>query len=116
MTFMAIAVESSRHPKTRSNYKIWYLIINKFGEVVGIGTKSREELVQSIFENYRRFGKSHWRAFCEDDEKSRLIELYDFIAQGLYQNTHFGNLPTLSTFQETLNQLQLKLEVRAIAC
>ncbi len=112
---MAIAAEVSKHPTNRSNYKVWYLEIDSHGEVIGIGVKSREELVKDVFESYKKTGKSNWRAFCKEAEQSKEIELYDFIAQNMHENTHFGELPTLSDFQETLNQLQLNLELRTLA-
>lgn len=113
--FMAIAVETSRHPKNRSHYKVWYLVLDAHDEVVGLGVKTKEEVIQSLFESYRKSGRSNWRAFLKDNERSKEIELTDFIAQNIYENTHFGNLPTLSEFQETLNRLTLNLELRIVA-
>lgn len=113
--FMAIAVETMKHPDNRNDYKVWYLELNKFGDVVGVGVKPREELVKNLFENYRLKGESNWKAFLKGREHSVPIEIYDFIAQNSNENTHFGNLPTLSEFQDVLDQLRLNLEVRAIA-
>lgn len=112
---MAIAVETFKHPDKKSDYKVWYLNLSPIGEVVGIGVLTRKELVQSIFQEYKKSGQSGWRAFCSDSDASRPIEVFDFIAQNTQENTHFGNLPTLSEFQETLNQLKLNLELRAVA-
>lgn len=112
---MAIAVETFKHPDKNSDYKVWYLSLSQIGEVVGIGVATRKELVQSVFQQYQKSGNSGWRAFCKDSEESRPIEVFDFIAQNTQENTHFGNLPTLSEFQETLNQLQLNLELKAVA-
>lgn len=113
--FMAIAVETSRHPKNRNQYKVWYLVLDENDEVVGLGVKTKEELIQSLFESYRKTGRSNWRAFLKDRERSREIDLTDFIAQNMHENTHFGNLPTLAEFQETLNRLSLNLELRIVA-
>jgi hypothetical protein len=113
--FMAIAAETPKHPSKRNDYKVWYLEVDERGDVIGIGVKSREELVQSLFENYRQTGKSHWRAFRRDADRSNTIEVFDFMAQGMNDNTHFGNLPTLAEFQDTLSNLQMSLELRAIA-
>jgi len=112
---LAIAVETSKHPSNRSNYKIWYLEINDYGDVIGLGLKNREELVKSIFSTYQRTGETNWRAFLKEATKSTPVEIFDFISQSTHDNTHFGNLPTLSEFQETLNSLQMNLEFRAIA-
>ena len=112
---MAIAVETFKHPERKSDYKVWYLNLNYKGEVIGIGVKTREELVQSLFKEYRESGKSKWRAFCKESESSKPIEIYDFIAQNSLENTHFGNLPTLAEFQQTLDYLQMNFELRAIA-
>ncbi|MCF8058671.1 MAG: hypothetical protein K9K67_05210 [Bacteriovoracaceae bacterium] len=112
---MAIAVETFKHPDKNSDYKVWYLNLSHIGEVVGIGVMTRKELVQNLFSEYKRTGKSGWRAFCKEDEQSRSIEVFDFIAQNTNENTHFGNLPTLAEFQVTLNQLQLNLELRSVA-
>lgn len=114
-TFMAVAVETYRHPLKRSDYKVWYLELNKNKDVVGIGVKTREELVASVFKNYHHYGQSGWRAFCVGAEESSPIEVVDFIAQNSRENTHFGNLPTLSQFQLTLDHLQMSLELQSIA-
>ena len=113
---LAIAVETFKHPTKKHDYKIWYLQTNIRGDVVGIGVKTKEEVVKSVFDNYRRSGETNWRAFKKDEHKSTPIEIFDFIAQNIHENTHFGNLPGLSDFQETLNCLQMKLEVQPIAC
>lgn len=114
--FMAIAADTSKHPASRSDYKVWYLeICDATSEVIGIGVKTREELVGSLFENYRKTGKSNWKAFSKNAESSHEIEIFDFISQNMHENTHFGDLPTLAEFQETLNCLQMNLELRAIA-
>jgi hypothetical protein len=113
--FMAIAVESARHPLNRGDYKVWYLEIDTAGNVVGIGVMKREEMVQNLFNNYQKTGKSNWRAFTKGAEESTPIEVYDFISQNMHENTHFGNLPTLAEFQATLNRLETSLELRAIA-
>lgn len=113
--FMAIAVETSKHPSKKSHYKVWYLELNSRGDVVGIGVKTREELVKNLFEYYGKHGKSNWRAFQKDKDASTPVEILDFISQNIHENTHFGNLPTLSEFQETLNCLALNMELKAIA-
>ena len=113
--FMAIAVESSKHPKMRDNYKVWYLEIDDFGNVVDLGIKTKEQLVQGLFSNIKSRGKSKWRAFLKGKEESKEIELVDFISQNKFENTHFGNLPSISEFQQTLNYLKMNLEVKAVA-
>lgn len=113
---MAIAVETFKHPTKRSDYKVWFLNLNHAGEVIGIGVKTREELVKEVFTNYKQNGQSGWRAFCREDSASRPIEIFDFIAQNTMENTHFGDLPTLAEFQETLRLLELNLELKSIAC
>ena len=113
--FMAIAVENYRHPLKRSDYKVWYLELNKENDVIGIGVKTREELVQSVFTNYHQFGQSCWRAFCKDKDHSTPIDVVDFIAQNSLENTHFGNLPTLSQFQKTLDHLNMTFELQSLA-
>lgn len=114
--FMAIAAETSKHPSKRSDYKVWYLEIDEInGAVLGIGVKSRQELVQSLFTNYQKTGKSNWRAFKKEKESSTSIEIFDFISQNIGENTHFGNLPNLAEFQETLDCLKMGFEFRAIA-
>ncbi len=113
--FMAIAVEATRHPLNRGDYKVWYLENDTAGNVIGIGVMTREEMVKNLFQNYQRSGSSNWRAFLKDADESKPVEVYDFISQNMHENTHFGNLPTLAEFQETLNRLQTSLELRAIA-
>jgi len=113
--FMAIAVESLRHPKNRSEYKVWYLALNDNDEVIGLGVKTKDEVIQSLFESYRKTGRSNWRAFLKGSERSCEIDLTDFIARNMYENTHFGNLPTLGEFQKTLESLSLNLELRIVA-
>lgn len=113
---IAIAVETFKHPEKRSDYKVWYLTLGQHHEIINIGILTREELVQDIFQQYRKNGKSGWRAFCVESERSREIEVFDFIAQNSNENTHFGNLPTLDQFQSTLDHLQMNFEVRSVAC
>ena len=113
--YMAIAVEPSKNVGQKSNYKIWYLQFNDHHEVVNIGVKSRSELVKSILENYNRSGKTNWRAFKRTAKESTAIEVFDFISMGSFENTHFGDLPTLEEFQDTINALQMKMEISAIA-
>lgn len=113
--FLAIAVESKQHPKNQNNYRVWYLEIDECGQVVGVGVKTKTELVENLFENYRRTGKSNWRAFRKGVEKSTPIEIFDFVSMNMFENTHFGELPTLSEFQNVLDTLQSRLEFRSIA-
>jgi hypothetical protein len=112
---MAVAVEQSKTPRQTTDYKVWYLEIGDNRNVQGIGVKSREELVQNLFENYRQTGKSNWRAFKKESEQSTPIEIYDFISMNINENTHFGNLPTLAEFQQTLDALSSNFELRSIA-
>ncbi|MCB9063385.1 MAG: hypothetical protein H6622_17805 [Halobacteriovoraceae bacterium] len=113
---MAIAVENLKHPKNRSHYRIWYLESDHLGNVLSIGALSKEDLIADLFKSYKKNGKSNWRAFLKSKEESIEIELFDFMAQGMFENTHFGNLPTLCEFQETLDLLQINLDVTPIAC
>lgn len=110
--FLAIAAQTYKHPKNKSNYRVWYLELNELGSVIGIGVKTREELVQSLMSSYKAKGKSNWRAMLKGHEQSSPIELYDFISQGMFENTHFGNLPTIDEFQEVLDRLEANLEIR----
>ncbi len=113
--YLAIAVENKHHPKNQNDYRVWYLEIDECGQVVSVGVKTKQELVENLFENYRKTGKSNWRAFQKDAEKSTPIEIFDFVSMNLHENTHFGNLPTLSEFQNVLDTLQSRLEFRSIA-
>ncbi len=113
--FLAIAVENKQHPKNQNEYRVWYLEIDSSGQVIGVGAKSKTELVENLFENYRKHGKSNWRAFQKGAEKSTPIEIFDFVSMNMHDNTHFGNLPTLSEFQTVLDTLQHRLELRSIA-
>ncbi len=113
--FLAIAVESKQHPKQQQDYRVWYLEVDEAGQVVGVGVKSKQELVEHLFESYRRTGKSNWRAFRKGAEKSTPIEIFDFVSMNMHENTHFGNLPTISEFQTVLDTLQSRLELRSIA-
>lgn len=113
--FLAIAVESRQHPKHQQDYRVWYLEIDEAGQVVGVGVKSKQELVEHLFEGYRKTGKSNWRAFQKGAEKSTPIEIFDFVSMNMHDNTHFGNLPSLNEFQHVLDTLQSRLEFRSIA-
>lgn len=112
---MAIACEPIKQNKTQNDYKVWYLEIDDRSLVVGVGVKTKDELIADLFAHYGKTGKSNWRAFKKGAEHSTPIEIYDFISKNLYENTHFGNLPTLSEFQTTLESLQMNLELRSIA-
>jgi hypothetical protein len=113
--FLAIAVESKQHPKNQNDYRVWFLEIDDCGQVIGVGVKSKQELVENLFENSRKTGKSNWRAFKKGAERSSAIEIFDFVSMNMHDNTHFGNLPTLSEFQNVLDTLQSRLEFRSIA-
>lgn len=113
--FLAIAVEAKSHPRNKQDYKIWYLEVATSGKVQAIGVKSRKELIESVFENFRQTGKTNWRCFQKEREESSAIEFFDFISMNSFENTHFGTLPTLKEFQKTLDALQANLELRSIA-
>lgn len=113
--FLAIAVESKQHPRNQHDYRVWYLEIDDCGQVVGVGAKSKQEVIENLFENYRKTGKSNWRAFPKGAERSTPIEIFDFVSMNVHENTHFGNLPTLAEFQTVLDTLQTRLEFRSIA-
>jgi predicted helicase len=113
--FLAIAVESKQHPKNQNDYRVWYLEIDECGQVVNVGVKSKQELVENLFENYRKTGKSNWRAFTKGAERSTPVEIFDFVSMNMNENTHFGHLPTLSEFQNVLDALHSRLEFRSIA-
>ena len=112
---LAIAVESKQHPKNQNDYRVWYLEIDECGQVVGVGVKSKEQMVENLFENYRKTGKSNWRAFQKNAESSTPVEIFDFVSMNMHENTHFGSLPSLSEFQNVLDTLQSRLEFRSIA-
>lgn len=112
---MAIAVETMKHPQNQDDYRVWYLELNQLGKVIGIGVKNKSDLVANLFSNYQKNGQSCWRAFKKGSEKSTAIEALDFISKNKFENTHFGNLPTLNEFQMTLNHLQMNLEMRITA-
>jgi hypothetical protein len=114
-TNLAVATELKTGALNQGDYKIWYLKINSFGEVFHIGTMTKEELIADIFKNFQKTGQTLWRAFLRDETQSSPIEIFDFIMQGMFENTHFGNLPTLSEFQKVLDYLELNLELRSIA-
>lgn len=112
---LAIAVETKQHPRSQNDYRVWYLEIDRMGQVVGVGVKSKQEMVEDLFENYRKSGKSNWRAFKKNEERSTSVEIFDFVSMNMHENTHFGNLPSLSEFQTVLDTLQSRLELRSIA-
>jgi hypothetical protein len=113
--FLAIAVESKQHPKSQNDYRVWYLEVDATGQVISVGVKSKQEMVENLFANYRRSGKSNWRAFQKGAEKSSPVEIFDFVSMNMHENTHFGNLPNLNEFQTVLDALQSRLELRSIA-
>lgn len=112
---MAIACETIKNPKGTSDYKIWYLELDESSRVVGVGVKTKDELINDLFKSVQKSGKSNWRAFKKGAEHSTQIEIIDFISKNIHENTHFGNLSSLSEFQATLESLQMNLELRSIA-
>ena len=114
MINLAIAVEPQKHPH-HHDYKVWYLEVGQQGHIQGIGVKTKKQMIENLFESYRKRGKSNWRAFLKDRECSVAVEVQDFISKNLYENTHFGNLPTLSEFQVTLDSLQANLKLKSTA-
>jgi hypothetical protein len=115
LMYLAIAVETKKHPRNFDDYRVWYLEVNSSGEVVGIGVKEKKKIVESLFENYKEHGQSKWRAFQKEANETTPIELFDFVTRNENQNTHFGNLPTLNEFQKVLDTLQSNLEFKSIA-
>lgn len=113
--FIAIAIERSQIPFKKDDYKIWYLETNHFGNVVSIGVKKPNEVLNNLIQYHQRTGKSNWRFFEKNSQTSRPIEILDFISLNDDQNTHFGNLPTLAEFQETLRSLEMNLQLRSVA-
>lgn len=113
--YLAVAVEYSPHPSKKTDYRIWYLTLNAQKDVIAIGVVSKEELLASLMEDWQAKRPTRWRAFLKDQECSVPIEFTDFVAMNMFENTHFGNLPTLPEFQETLNCMRLQLEVRMSA-
>jgi len=113
--YLAVCVEPSKQPTQRHDYKIWYLEINSRGQMISVGVKSKEELIKSVLLNFEKTGKTNWRCFQKEKEASTEIEVFDFVAMNTFENTHFGNLPTLSEFQSTLDALQSNFELRSIA-
>ena len=110
---LAVCVETN--PNQKQDYKIWYLELSSSGKVVGIGVKTKEQLILNVLDNFRKTGKTHWRCFQRESEKSYEIEVYDFISMNSLENTHFGDLPTLNEFQATLDALQSNFELQSIA-
>jgi hypothetical protein len=113
--YLAIAVETKQHPRSQNDYHVWYLEIDEGGQVVGVGVRSKQEMVEDLFKNYRKSGKSNWRAFQKGSERSTPVEIFDFVSMNMHENTHFGHLPSLSEFQTVLDTLQSRLELRSIA-
>ncbi len=113
--YLAVCVEPNKHPDKKQNYKVWYLELDSANNLVGIGVKTREELIQSVLRNFQVTGKTNWRCFQKEREASTPIEVYDFISMNQFENTHFGELPTLSEFQNTLDSLMSGFELRSIA-
>ncbi len=113
--YLAIAVETKQHPRSQNDYRVWYLEIDEGGQVVSVGVKSKQEMVEDLFKHYRKSGKSNWRAFQKGSERSTPVEIFDFVSMNMHENTHFGNLPSLSEFQTVLDTLQSRLELRSIA-
>ena len=113
--YLAIAVETKNHPRGQNDYRVWYLEIDQRGQVIGVGVKTKDELISHIFECMKKYGRSLWRAFLKDQESSTPIEIYDFVSINMFENTHFGNLPSLSEFQKVLDTLESRIELRSIA-
>lgn len=107
--YLAIAVESKQHPRQQNDYRVWYLEIDHRKEVIAVGSKSKQEMLKGMFQGQK------WRAFPKGADSTRAVEIFDFVAKNSFENTHFGNLPTLSEFQSVLDTLQSKLEIRSVA-
>ncbi len=112
---LAVCVELNKNPAKKTDYKVWYLELDSRSNVVGIGVKSKAEVIESVLLNFKETGETHWRCFQKDKEASTPIEVVDFIAMNSLENTHFGELPTLSEFQKTLDTLRANFELRSIA-
>ena len=109
MNKLAICVDPN--PQNRTDYRIWYLELDQAQEVVGIGVMSKEEILEELFAIFSRSGESNWRCFQKDQETSTSVELFDFVTMNQFENTHFGNLPTLNEFQNVVDSLNLKFKL-----
>ena len=112
---LAVCVEPNKDPTEKHDYRVWYLEMDNDSNVTGIAVKTKSELIACIMLSIRTGQKPNWRCFQKDMESSTKIDLFDFIAMNTFQNTHFGQLPTLSEFQTTLNALENNFEMKAIA-
>lgn len=112
-TKIAVAVDTQ--PATPENYRIWYLEVGPTGRVKHVGSISKDDLVKSLFKQYQLSGKTFWRVFRKEAERSTPIEITDFMGMNMNENTHFGNLPRLEEFQKTLEALQFNLEIKKVA-
>ncbi len=111
-TFIAIAVEKG---SVLQEYKVIYLALNEQRKVTRMGVISRGELVLNVLESFRQKKSSGWSAMLKDSEDLVEIGPFDFIAQNMFENTHFGNLPTSEELQKVLALLQLRLEIKSAA-
>ena len=80
---------------------------------------SVEEAFEVVVRLSPGMSKAHeWLQVIYSDHlnnQEKAAEHQDFIDQNIYENTHFGNLPTLSEFQATLNNLQEGVVLQQLA-
>lgn len=112
-TKIAIAVDP--HPTMKEKYTIWYIEVGMTGRVKHVGSIAKDDLIESLFKQYHLSGETTWRVFRKEAEKSTPIEITDFMAMNINENTHFGNLPHLEEFQKTLEVLQFNMEIKKSA-
>ena len=113
--FLAIAVESNKHPKNQNDYRVWYLELGASGDIHGIGVKSKDQVIESLFANYQKTESLTGRLSLKTQKHRHQLRYLILFRSNTFENTHFGNLPTLSEFQKTLDQLNMNFEIKPLA-
>lgn len=99
---VVLAVDAKKHPKFKCEYHIWYAVFNSEAKLQKFGRYSKDQLIENIFADIRRWGSSSWFALNCHSDQLRPIELIDFLSMENFSNSHFGNLPYISQFDQSL--------------
>lgn len=111
---LVVASEPKKNPTTEFDYRLWYCEINAMGNICSIRTKTCEELIESLFWQKNHLGESFWRVLRKGAENTDEITFSDFISINQFENTHFGNLPTLSEFERSIDVVKYELRNQCV--
>lgn len=109
MINLVVAYKINQNDK--NNYDLWYLEFTSNLKLVGIKKTNKMKLISRLFSQENNDSES-WYSWDQRVEKPKKIEITDFIAKGIYDETHLGDLPSIENYQKLLDSLRLKIDLK----